>query len=302
MSQSEILLNSSSKNMLIGLLLGLAAYTVIPLGDGIAKVLTTEGYTSVQITWGRYFFHFLFLLPIVLHRFGKAGLKPKGLKIQTFRAYLIIIATFSFFTSLKTVPLADALSLAFVAPLVVTGLSVIILKEQVGWHRWFAVLIGFVGAIIIIKPGSGLFQWPALYALGAGALFGVYITVTRKTSGQNPPLVSLFYMGFLGTVSLTIVVGFSWVQPDLKGWLLMATVGACAATGHGLIITATDYMEAGLLAPLQYFELLIGAVFGFIIFGEVPDQYTWAGSAIVIASGLYIAYRERLRIKQSANH
>lgn len=298
MSQSQSIPFDNSRNLLLGLLLGVAAYIIIPMGDGFAKMLATEGYSGVQATWGRYLFHFLFLGPLVFYKYGSKGFVPKGLKIQTIRSALIIIATFSFFTSLQTVPLADALALAFVAPLVVTGLSVIFLNEEIGFHRWLAVLAGFIGALIIIKPGSGLFQWTALYALGAGSLFGIYITITKKTAGQNPPLVSLLYMGVLGTGSLSLFVGFDWMQPDLKGWMLMAAIGACAATGHGLLITAANYMEASLIAPMQYIELLVGAVFGFIIFGDFPDQYTWIGSMIIILSGLYIGYRERLKSKK----
>ncbi|WP_420548544.1 DMT family transporter [Curvivirga sp.] len=293
MTQAAIHSPSTHQNLMLGLVLGVAAYVVVPMGDGIAKILTTMGYHSGQVTFGRYFFHMLFLMPIVLIKFGPSGFIPKNLKVQTFRALTIVIATFCFFSSLHTVPLADALSLAFVAPLVVTALSVPILGEKVGIHRWVAVIIGFAGAMIIIQPGSGVFQWPALYALSAGALFGVYITVTRKTAGDNPAFVSLLYQGVLGTAALSILAFMNWSELTLEAVLLMAGVGAAAATGHGLIIAATKYMEAALLAPLQYQELIVGAVFGYLVFGEIPADSTWLGSGVIILSGLYIGYRER---------
>ncbi|MCV6575621.1 MAG: DMT family transporter, partial [Cohaesibacter sp.] len=183
------------------------------VGDGFAKILSTMGYDSGQITFGRYFFHMLLLMPIVLVKYGPKGCFPKGIKAHTVRSLTLIISTFCFFSALQTVPLADALSLAFVAPLVVTALSMPILGEKVGIHRWLAVLVGFVGAMIIIQPGSGVFQWQALYALGAGSLFGVYIVLTRKTAGDNPPLVTLMYQGILGVITLAILAYLNWQTP-----------------------------------------------------------------------------------------
>ncbi|MDX1736833.1 MAG: DMT family transporter [Alphaproteobacteria bacterium] len=300
MSEARSIINpETDRNLLIGIFCGLIGYTALPIGDGMAKIIGMDGYSGLQIAWGRYVFHVLALLPFALIKFSPRELIPKRPLFQTFRASFIIACTFLFFTSLKEVPLADALALIFVAPLVVTGLSGPILGEKVGLHRWMAVFFGFVGAVIIIQPGEGMFQWSALYALATGVFYGLYILITRLSANENHGLVNNFYMAVVGVIVLSLFVPFNWKEltPITIGYL--AATGVAAAIGHGMIIAATSRMEANTLAPVQYYELLVGAIVGYFMFGDVPAMTTWFGAFIIVISGLYIGYRENQKNKRA---
>ena len=276
----------------LGVILMIAAMMVVPLMDGIAKHLSAT-YSVVQITWARYFFHLVILLPVVLWRHGAAALLLRRPQLQIVRGGFLLGSTILFFAAISVMPIADAIALVFIAPFIVTALSPLVLGEQVGIRRWSAVGVGFLGVLVIVRPGMAAFHWGMLLALGAGAIYAFYSLATRRLSGSAPPLVTLTYTALLGAVVMSLAAPFYWSPPDTTALAWMALMGAVAALGHFLIIKAFEYAEASLLAPLGYVEIVGATAVGYFAFGDFPDRFTWLGVAIVIASGVYVSIRER---------
>jgi drug/metabolite transporter (DMT)-like permease len=275
----------------------LVAMAVVPCMDGIAKYLSRD-YPVVQIVWARYFFHFLLLCPVLLLRFPLASLRPKRAGLQVLRGGLLLVSTVLFFAAISVIPLADAIALVFISPLVVTALSPFLLGEKVGFHRYGAVVLGLIGALIVIRPGQGAFEAAALLAAGAGVVYAFYSILTRKLSGSAPALVTLGYTALLGAVFVSLVVPFHWVSPDLNGWLMMAAMGVVAAVGHYFVIKAFELAPASFLAPFGYSEIVMTTIIGYTVFGDFPDYLTWIGIFVIIASGVYITWREKVRARK----
>ncbi len=274
----------------------LGAMFVMPLLDGLAKYLQGT-YPTGQVVWARYTFHLLVMLPLLASRFGLRSLWPSRPGEQLLRGSLLLSATVLFFSSVRVLPLADSLALFFVSPLLVTVLAAVMLREPVGWRRIVAVLVGLVGVAILLRPGSGLFSATAFLALGAGAVHALYMVITRRLAGSDPPLVTLAHTALVGTVGSSLVVSLWWVPPTLRDWGLMIAMGAFAATGHFLIIKAFDHAPAAWLAPVGYAEIIMSTAVGYWFFGDFPDPATWLGMAVIVASGLYISLRERRRYR-----
>ncbi len=275
-----------------GILLYIPAMAIVPLMDGIAKHLSTE-MSVMQVSWARYFAHFAILLPIILIKHRPAQLIPSQPILQLVRGGLLLVSTVCFFWAISLMPLADALAIVFVSPLVVTALSPWLLGETVGLRRWSAVVVGFIGACIIIRPGPEMFSSGALLALAAGTLYALYLIATRRLAGSAPPMITLFYTALVGALLLSLIVPFTWTTPNLEqiGW--MASLGLIAAVGHFLVIKAFQMAPASLLAPYGYSEIVMATVVGYLIFGDFPDYWSWIGVSIVIASGIYVSIRER---------
>jgi len=282
----------ASQQPLGGILLMLSAMALLPIYNGTAKYLSAD-YPVAQVVWARYFFHLAVLLPLVLWRYGVRVLVPPRFRLQLLRGTLLVADTFLFFAALALIPLADTLALTFVAPLILTALSALALGEQVGLRRWSAVAVGFVGTLIIVRPGFAAFEPGALLAIGAGMAYAVYQLLTRKLAGSAPPLVTLGYTALVGTLVMTAAVPAYWVTPSLVDFALMVGMGATAAVAHFLIISAFERAQASLLAPFNYCEMIGAVTIGYLVFGDFPDSWTWLGVLILVASGIYISWRER---------
>lgn len=269
----------------------LVGVSIVPFMDGLAKYLA--GYYPVtQIVWSRFFFHFMFMLPVMLIRYRDVVLTVQQPVLQVLRGGFLLAATLCFFWSLKDLSIPDALTLLFVSPLIVTCLSPVLLGEHVGIRRWSAVVVGFAGVCIVLRPGGDAFQLASLAALGAGLAHACYMLATRRLSGTAPPLVTLFYTSLLGMVVLSFYTPWHWQTPGALHLTAMVAIGAIAAGGHYLLIKAFDYAEASVLAPFGYGEIVMATVVGYIGFGDFPDTISWVGIAVIIASGVYIAVRE----------
>ena len=290
--------SAASESPLAAILLLVTAMSVVPLMDGIAKYLSAS-YPVSQVVWARYFFHLLVLLPLVLWHHGPRGLMPRNPAVQVLRSAFLLLSTIFFFAAIALIPLADAIALVFVSPLLVTAFSPLILGEQVGLRRWSAVIVGFVGACIVFRPGFGMLQWGSLLALAAGSTYAFYVLMTRKLSGSAPPLVTLFYTALLGGAVMTAVMPFAWVAPSHQDLALMVAMGVIAACGHFLIIKAFEKAPASLLAPYGYSEIVMATLVGYVAFGDFPDHWTWIGIAIIVCSGIYISLREQ-RLRKTA--
>ncbi len=277
---------------LLGLALMLGGMVVLPVQDGLAKYLSQTQPVDV-VVWARYTFHLLFLLPLLALRFHWVDLVPKRPGFQLLRGGLMLAASLLFFGALARLPLVDVLALFFVSPLVVTALAPIVLRERIGWRRVLAVVVGFVGVLVLLRPGLGAFEPFALVGLAAGVVHGVYLLVTRKLAGTAPPLVTLTYSALLGTAILSAWVLPSWSAPSPRELLIMVALGAAATLGHYLVVKAFDYAPAAWLAPVGFAEIVGATLVGFFAFGDLPDAVSWVGIAVIVGSGLYISLRER---------
>lgn len=277
---------------LVGVGLMLLAMAILPGIDVMAKHLGSLGFPVIQIVWARLFFGGLVTLPFAL-RHGMGALWPDRPWLHALRGGLLIAATFSFFLSVQYLPIADALAIFFVQPLVLTALSPLVLGERVGPRRWAAVLVGFLGTLIIIRPGIIAVSPGALAALAAGTFLALYFLITRRISGRQPAMVTTFQTNLIGGLIASVLVLPVFQMPDPGTWLEFAALGAVANLGHYMIVRAYDFAEASLLAPLAYTEMITSTLLGWVFFGDFPDRWTFVGVAVLIGCAIYISVRER---------
>jgi len=193
--------------------------------------------------------------------------------------------------------MAKALTLAFVAPLITTALSPIFLGEKVGFRRWSAVIIGFIGSLIVIRPGFIEFNLASVAALGTGFFYGIYLVITRKLHTSDSPLLTLLLTGVVGALIGSFIVPVVWVNPTFSQWSLLALMGIFACLGHLFLILSLKYADASKLAPFGYFEIVTNIMLGYYFFADFPHYWTWVGLAIIICSGIYISLRERVNVR-----
>ena len=264
---------------------------MLPIMDGFAKYLSAD-LPVLQITWARYFFTVVFILPIMFFFYNKQLVWSDKPKLQILRGLILLCANICFFYAISIIPLAKALTLAFVAPLIVTAFSPMFLAEKVGVRRWTAVIIGFIGSLIVIRPGFLEINLASLAALGTGIMYGFYLIITRKLSTSDNPLLTLLLTGLVGGIIVSFIVPFIWVKPTLNQWSMMAGIGAFACIGHLFLILSLKYADASKLAPLGYTEIIPNVIIGYYFFGNFPDNWTFLGLFIIVLSGIYISRRE----------
>ena len=269
----------------------LLAWAILPIMDGIAKYLSSD-LPVLQIVWSRYFFTVVITLSFIIIFFRKQLVWSSKPKLQLLRGLLLLCANILFFYAISIISLSKALTLAFIAPLIVTALSPFFLNETVGARRWSAVVVGFLGSLIVIRPGIIEFNIATLAALFTGLFYGIYIVVTRKLHSADTPLLTLLFTGVVGGIILSIYMPFTWVSPSNTQWLLMISIGFCASLGHFFLILSLRYADASKLAPFSYFEIVTNVLIGYYFFSHFPDLWTWIGLIIIVLSGLYITFRE----------
>ena len=275
------------------IILNLSAWIMLPIMDGFAKYLSST-IPVLQITWSRYFFTVIIVLPVMLVFFRKNFKWTEQPKLQLIRGLLLFCANILFFYSISVISLAKALTLAFIAPLIVTILSPILLNENVGFRRWAAVITGFIGSLIVLRPGFVDINLASVAALGTGFLYGIYLIVTRKLHNSDHPLLTLLITGIVGAIIGSIIMPTVWVQPTLTEWYMMFAIGFFASVGHLLLILSLRYADATKLAPFGYFEIITNIIIGYYFFNHFPDNWTFFGLFVIISSGIYIFRREAL--------
>lgn len=260
--------------------------------DTIAKYLSAD-ISFFQITWARYFFTVFFTLPLMFFFFRKYLTRSTQPNLQIFRGLTLFFANVFFFYAISVISMAKALTLAFVAPLITTALSPIFLGEKVGIRRWSAVIVGFLGSLIVIRPGFIEFNLASVAALGTGFFYGIYLIITRKLHTSDNPLLTLLLTGVVGLVVGSFIVPIVWINLTFDQWLLLALMGVFACLGHLFLILSLKYADASKLAPFGYFEIVTNIILGYYFFGDFPHYWTWLGLTIIICSGVYIFIRER---------
>ena len=274
------------------IIFNLLAWVMLPIMDGFAKYLSAD-LPVLQITWARYFFTVVFTFPVMFFFFRKNLVWTDKPKLQFIRGLILLTANICFFYAISVISLAKALTLAFVAPLIVTAFSPVFLGEKVGFRRWSAVIIGFIGSLVVIRPGFVEINLASFAALGTGIMYGFYLIITRKLSTSDNPLLTLLLTGVVGAVIISCVMPFVWVQPTTSQWSMMAAIGVFACIGHLFLILSLKYADASKLAPFSYFEIVTNIIIGYYFFGDFPDSWTFLGLAIIVMSGIYIYQREQ---------
>ncbi len=280
---------------LVGITAMVCAMLLFPFLDAVAKYLGNEGIPVPEIVWARQFFGALFLIPLLIKREGVQALRPRDQTLNLARSVLILAATAMFFGALRYQGIAETLAIYFVQPLVITVLAPFLLGEHVGIRRWIAVLIGFSGVLIIIRPGFQEFNMGVLLAFGSGVCSALSLLLTRFLAGSSSALATTFYNSLFGAAIASVVVIYFWKPPDqhqIMMFLLLALIGT---TGNYLTVLACEYAEVSLLAPFGYAEMINAVFAGWYFFGDFPDRWTFVGVAILVACAIYISNRERLK-------
>jgi drug/metabolite transporter (DMT)-like permease len=276
-----------------GIGLTLIAMALLPYLDVCAKFLGQQNLPILQVVWARVFFGMVLSMPFAFLADGKKAFVPKPPIFQIMRGIILMTATFFFFTGLKFMPIADAMAIFYIEPMIVVILSVLLLGESIDAPRIVAVIIGFIGTLLIIRPGFAEVNAGVLFPLGAGVCFALYVIVTRKLAGTANAVTTTFQTSAIGAIIMTAVMPFLWVQPTLQQWGLMVLMAGFGVGGHYLVTKAYDYAEASLLAPFAYTEILMSIFAGWLFFSDLPDRWTVLGIAILIVCALYISLRER---------
>lgn len=288
---------------LVGVLLVLAAVALLSTMDAVMKVLIDGGLAVLQILALRSALVVPFMTAWALKRGGVAALKTGRWKLHLLRVALGTGAPVFFFSALKTLPLADATTIFFGATFIMTALSVVVLKEQVGPHRWTAVVVGFIGVVIAMRPtggGSGeALDVGSLYALGSSVSYALFILATRKLGSSEGALKQVLYfhmwLGMLGAVSLA----FHYRPFSGQEVAFAAVAGVLVVAGHLCLTRAFSIASVGLVAPFEYSALVWAALLGYFVWGDVPGPQVVLGAGVIVASGLYLMYRETRTARRS---
>ncbi|MDH3595952.1 MAG: DMT family transporter [Rhodospirillales bacterium] len=246
----------------------------------------------VQVVWGRYVFHLLFAAAILGPRLTRVA-RTANLRLQLLRSLFMLGASGFYFAGVRTLPLAEANAIAFTTPILVVLLAQPVLGERVGPRRWLGVAGGFLGALIVIRPGSGVMDLAAGFLLASAFCNACYHIATRQIGARDDPLTTLFYAAVVGTAGASAALPVVWQPLDAEAWLLLAVLGGVACAGHFTIIKAYQAAPASVVAPFNYAILIWTVVFGYVIFGDLPGPWTLLGAAVIVLSGLYILRRER---------
>ena len=281
-----------------GIALILTANLLFAGMDAVSKTLIAE-YPVTQILWVRYAFFAAFATALSLRSVGPiAGFRSTRPVLNVTRAVILLVEIACFVLAFRYLPLAETHSIAAVYPLIITALSALVLGEFVGPRRWAAIAVGFVGVLVILRPGVGVFDSAALIPLAGAALFSVYQILTKILGRTDSMVTIMLYTGWVGFALTSLIGPFHLVAPDPMGWVLLLVAGVFGVVGHILLIKALEAAPASVLQPFNYTLLVWATAVGFLVFGDLPDGVTVLGASIVVASGLYTWWRERVRSGQ----
>jgi len=269
------------------------SYAVV---DTLSKYQARE-YPVGMIVWARYAVPLVVLLLVFLPRRGRSMLRTAFPLIQLVRGVLLTAGTLFIVLAYRVMPIAEAQAISFIHPVLLTLLAVVFLGEKVSRLGWAAVLLGFIGVLIIVRPGGGLFTPAALLPLGLALCFSFYQMFTRVIATKESSINSLFCVLLVGSVVMSLALPFVWVDPTAKGVFFFALIGLSSGIGHFSTIKALEYAPASLLAPFAYVQLLWVSILGVLVFGDFPDGITILGMAIVVAGGLLVVTSRRATSK-----
>jgi len=277
---------------IVAIILSVSCFSVL---NAISKTLTAH-YPVVQVIWARYLFAFILMMVLFLPRYRMNLFRYTRLDSQIIRGLLLFFSSFLYFHGLVYLPLPTAASISLTSPLIVTALSSRFLGEPVGPRRWAAVAVGFIGALIVVRPGHANFEWHTLYIVASTICSSLYQLYSRRYGQAERPEASATMATIVGALAAAPFLPFEWVTP-LPGWdmVLFVAIGVMAGVGHYFLTIAYSQAPAAVIAPFNYLQLVGAAILGYLLFKDVPDMWTWIGAGVIMSSGLYIGHRERLR-------
>lgn len=275
-----------------GILLMILSMLVIPMVDGLAKYLSAA-YSPLFIGFARYAVAAVIVLPIAALRPGGEIFPKQGFVSHILRTFFLVVSMTLYFLAVAKIPLATAISAFFIGPIFAVVLSVFVLKERMTWTKIASLVLGFIGALVILRPGTAI-NPSLLLAFAAGLCFGVYIVFTRYAAQKSDPISTLTFQCVVGALLLTPQAVATWAMPQWNDLGYFLALGLISALGHLLSIAAFRFAEASTLSPLVYIELIGATLIGYFFFGEFPDGFTLAGAALIIMAGLLLLRRQRL--------
>ena len=278
---------------LTAIALTIGATVLFGCSDTISKYLS-GGLPIVEFIWIRYVL-FLVMAMILVRRQPARSVRPRNPVLQVVRGLGVVGSSILFVHGVQKMTMAQATTISFLSPMLITVLSIPLLGEIVGLRRWGAVAAGLVGMLVVVRPGIGSFQPAVLFGVASSLCWALALIITRKISSSDPPQTTVLWSAAIGTVILSFMLPFEAVWPTPKQLGLAFLLGILASGGQWMVILAHRQAPASMLAPFFYGQLLWVTVLGFLVFGNLPDGWTLAGAGIIIASGLYTAHRERVR-------
>lgn len=274
-----------------GILLFLGASVSFACMNTLAKY-ASQGLHVIEVTWGRYAFSLLLvalLVPRVRQKRPFASARPL---LQVVRSALLLGVTALFFAAISLMPLVDAAAIGQTTPLMITALAGVLLGERVGFRQWAAVVAGFIGVLVVMRPGFGAIEWAAVLMLGAAALNALYHLATRMLASIDPPETTIIYTGVVGSAVLTAALPIFWTTPEPAEIALLAGLGFLGFLSQYLLILAYARAPASTLAPYTFLITVWLGLLGYTVFGELPDVWTIAGTLMIVGSGFYIYQAE----------
>jgi len=266
--------------------------------DVTAKYLVAS-YPVIQVVWARFLVHLILAALILGPRIGFFA-RSANLPLQIVRSILLLATTVLFFSGVRLLPLADASAIMFTSPILLSILAIPYLGEWVGPRRWAAIFVAFLGALVVVRPGTGVMGAGALFLLGAACCNACYQLITRQLRGADEPRTTLLYTGLAGAVGTSLAVPTVWTPIAIGDWPLFASLGVFGCLGHFTLIKAFQSAPATVVAPFSYASLIWAIVFGYVVFGDLPDLWTLVGATIIATGGLYILHREQTRKAEKA--
>ena len=279
-----------------GIALSVGATVVFATADSIAKYLSVS-LPIIEIAWIRYVI-FFGMAALLARRTPWGVLRPRNPKLQLLRGLTVTGSSVLFVFGVRQMPMAEAAAISFLSPLLITILSIPLLGEVVGIRRWAAVIAGMIGVLVVIRPGTNGFQPAAFWGIASAFCWSTALIVTRKVASSDDPRTTILFSAGIGALALTTMLPFVAVWPAAWQWALAGLLGVLSSIGQWMMVLALRHAGASLLAPFSYTQLIWATAAGYLVFNNLPDHWTLAGAAIIIASGLYTAHRERVRAQE----
>lgn len=275
----------------IGMAMMIVGASCLATKDGFAKMLV-QAHHPIVVMWLQYFIIWIAVAPLVAYKHGLPALLPKPYGLQFARGFFSMSTVIFFFFAIQYIQLAEAHAMVFIGPLLATALSPFILKERVGIHRITAVLIGFSGVLIILRPDFSAASFGHVIAMGAGFSIAGYFLTNKKAAGSAPPAASVAHSVIVGTLLLLPIIPSLWVMPHSSELTQFGAFFIFSIAGQALLVISFNFGPTSIIAPFHYTQIIMSVVFGWLAFNQIPDIVTMMGIAVVIGSGVYIALRE----------
>jgi len=283
------------RKVLMGIGLVCLAGTMFPFMNAFAKILGTE-YPVLQVSWARFFGHVVFMAALFMPTRGIRLFITRRPKVQLARSAIQFVSNLCFVAGIVYQPLANAASISMTGPLIVALIAWPILGERTSFLHGMAILAGFAGVLIVIRPGGAVFHPSALFILASAFCYAMYQVLTRMIANTDPPETTTFYSSAFGAIGMLVILPFIWVTP--RGWvdvLLFASMGVLGGLGHYCVVRALALAPANIISPFQYYQLIGSVAVGYLLFDHFPDLPTWIGAAIIVGAGLFMGWLQTRR-------